>query len=77
MKKKNLSMIERAARVALGGALTIWCLFSIFSGESLIWLLVHIALIALGIDLIVTGIRGYCPLYNMLGWSTSSSKAYD
>jgi hypothetical protein len=41
------------------------------SGGGLIWLLTYAALIALGVDFVVTGIRGYCPLYNRLGWSTA------
>jgi small neutral amino acid transporter SnatA (MarC family) len=69
--KKNLGTIERVLRVALGGALAIWALSALlFAGDDLIWQLVNVALIALGVDFVVTGIRGYCPLYNRLGWST-------
>lgn len=75
MKKKNVGTIERAVRVALGGGLTIWALVLLFGGAGLIWLLVDVALVALGVDFVVTGIRGYCPLYNLLGWSTAQPKA--
>jgi hypothetical protein len=68
---KNLGTIERVLRVVLGGALAVWALTLFLSGGGLIWLLTYAALIALGVDFVVTGIRGYCPLYNRLGWSTA------
>lgn len=68
---KNLGMIERVLRVVLGGALAIWALTLFLSSDGLIWLLTYAALIALGVDFVVTGIRGYCPLYSRLGWSTA------
>ena len=71
MRKKNVGTVERGLRVALGGALAIWALVLLSSGGGLIWLLLDVALIALGADFVVTGIRGYCPLYNLLGWSTA------
>lgn len=68
-------MIERGLRVALGGTLAIWALVLLFGGGGLIWLPVYIALIALGIDFVVTGVTGYCPLCHLLGWSTAPAKA--
>lgn len=76
MKTKNVGTAERTLRVALGGALAVWALVLLFGGGNLIWLLLYIALIALGVDFVVTGIRGYCPLYNFLGWSTAARKAH-
>jgi len=73
---KNLGTIERVLRVALGGALAIWALVSFLGGGGIIWRLLYVALIALGVDFVVTGIRGYCPLYNRLGWSTAEPKAH-
>ncbi len=72
--KKNLGTTERVLRVTLGGALAIQALVLLFGGGGLIRLLLYVALIALGADFIVTGIRGYCPLYNQLGWSTAQQK---
>jgi hypothetical protein len=69
---KNLGTVERVLRVTLGGALSIWALVQLLAGGGLIWLLLDVTLIALGVDFVVTGIRGYCPLYNRLGWSTAS-----
>ena len=73
---KNLSTIERVLRVSLGGALAIWALMLLLGGDGLIWRLLYVALIALGVDFVVTGIRGYCPLYNRLGWSTAKPEAH-
>lgn len=76
MRKRNVGTIERVIRVALGGALAIWAVVLLLGGGAMIWLLLDAALIALGVDFLVTGIRGYCPLYNLLGWSTAQSKAH-
>ena len=71
---KNLGTIERMLRVVLGGALAIWALALFVGGNGLTWKLLYVALIALGLDFVVTGIRGYCPLYKRLGWSTAQPK---
>lgn len=68
---KNLGMIERVLRVVLGGAVAIWGLALILQGGGWNWQLLDVALIALGGDFVVTGIRGYCPLYARLGWNTA------
>ena len=62
--RNNLGTIERVVRVTLGSALAIWALMLLFGGCGLIWLLLYVALNALGVDFVVRGIRGYCPLYN-------------
>jgi hypothetical protein len=74
-KKTNIGIPERAVRVALGGALAIWMVISLFNVDGLIWLLLEIALMALGVDFVVTGLHGYCPLYNWLGWTTAKAHA--
>ncbi len=68
---KNLGTTERVLRVLLGGALAIWALWLLFGGGVLLQVLLYIALIALGVDFVVTGARGHCPLYKWLGWSTA------
>lgn len=73
MKKRNLGTVERALRITLGGALALWALGLLLGGGGLIWLVLYVVLIALGVDFFVTGLRGYCPLYNRLGWSTAQS----
>ena len=68
---KNLGTTERLLRVLLGGALAIWALWLLLGGGTLLQVLLCIALIALGVDFVVTGARGHCPLYKWLGWSTA------
>lgn len=67
---KNVGTIERVLRVVLGGALAAWALWLLLGGGPILWLLLYVALLALGVDFVATGIRGYCPLYKWLGWST-------
>jgi hypothetical protein len=75
MRKTNIGTIERALRITLGGALVLGAFVLFFGAHALIWRLLDVALIALGADFVVTGVRGYCPLYNRLGWSTARPKA--
>lgn len=68
---KNLGTAERLLRVLLGGAAAAWASWLLLAGGVLTPLLLYIALLALGVDFVVTGARGYCPLYKRLGWSTA------
>ena len=68
---KNLGTPERVLRVLLGGALAVWALWLLLGSGTLLQLLLYVALIALGVDFVVTGARGKCPLYKWLGWSTA------
>lgn len=72
---KNLGAAERVLRVLLGGALALWAAWMLLGGGSLLGVLLYIVLAALGVDFLVTGIRGYCPLYKWLGWSTAKPTA--
>ena len=68
---KNVGTVERVLRVLLGGALAVWASWLLLGGGAPTQLLLYAALIALGVDFVVTGVRGYCPLYQWLGWSTA------
>ena len=70
-RTKNVGTVERVLRVVLGGGLAVWASWLLLGGGPLVWLLLYVALVALGVDFVVTGIRGYCPLYRWLGWSTA------
>jgi len=64
----NITPAERAARVAvgLGGAIAgVWLLASA-SGVGPIAL--EVLLVLSGLDLVVTGALGHCPLYRRLGY---------
>ena len=71
---KNVGPVDRILRVALGGALASWAALRLLGGGGLVALLVDLALIAVGLDFVVTGIRGHCPLYQRLGWSTAGRR---
>jgi hypothetical protein len=68
---KNLGTTERVLRVLLGGGLAIWALWLLLGGGALVQVLLYVAMIALGVDFVVTGLRGHCPLYKWLGWNTA------
>lgn len=72
---KNLGTAERLARMVLGGTLAARAAWLLLGGGGLLWVLLYIALIALGVDFLVTGVRGYCPLYKRLGWSTAHPRS--
>ena len=67
----NVGTAERIVRV-IGGGLVATTSVALLVGGSSLWAAgLEIAGIALGIDFIYTGIRGYCPLYHRLGWRTA------
>lgn len=70
----NITPAERAARVAvgLGGAIAgVWLLASA-SGVGPIAL--EVLLVLSGLDLVVTGALGHCPLYRRLGYVPRSMR---
>lgn len=72
MNVQNVGTVERWIRVLGGGIAAIVGVVLLLSGPSgLLAALLAGALVVLGIDFVVTGVRGYCPLYQRLGWSTA------
>ncbi|MBA4180578.1 MAG: DUF2892 domain-containing protein [Anaerolinea sp.] len=62
----NLSLIERVARVVVGAAGAAGAVIWFAWVPSVLVAVGAVVLAAAGIDLIVTGVRGYCPLYAWL-----------
>lgn len=64
----NISLIERAGRMAVGvvGALA-GVLLLTSAGEGATAVILELLLVAVGLDLIMTGATGHCPLYSRLG----------
>ncbi|MBI2765934.1 MAG: DUF2892 domain-containing protein [Chloroflexi bacterium] len=62
----NLTPIERVARVAAGAAGAIGAVVWLAFVPSAVVAAGAVLLAAAGIDLVVTGARGYCPLYAWL-----------
>jgi Protein of unknown function (DUF2892) len=71
-KVHNVGTPERWVRV-LGGILLAFIGFAYLLGGllSLPMAALGVALVLLGGDFVYTGITGYCPLYNKLGFSTA------
>lgn len=72
---RNLGTLDRVLRVAAGAALVALGAYLFWTADALIWSLLDLATMALGTDLLVSGVRGYCPLYRKLGWSTARGSA--
>ena len=75
VRRGGLSPVERAVRIA-GGALLAVVAVSFALGSSGLAIVVWIALALLGLDFVVTGARGYCPLYARLGVGRPSSHSH-
>ena len=77
-REQNVGTLERLLRVVGGGLATLIGLAFLLAGPaSLIWGVAYSALALLGLDFVVTGFTGYCPLYQRLGWSTTHSNGND
>lgn len=68
----NITPIERGGRIAIGLASMIAGLVLIASAGSALAAILELLLIAAGLDLVVTGALGHCPLYQRLGYTPSS-----
>ena len=63
----NLSGAERAGRILLGG-LGVAVGVVLLASASAAWVIVlEVLLVLAGLDLVVTGALGHCPLYQKLG----------
>lgn len=63
----NISPVERGGRIVLGLAAVIVGVVLLVSAGSALAVVLEILLIAAGLDLVVTGALGHCPLYQRLG----------
>jgi Na+-transporting NADH:ubiquinone oxidoreductase subunit NqrB len=68
--KKNIATWERVARVLLGMALVVVGVVTFGASVAFAYRAFAIAGVVLGLDFMVTGAIGFCPLYYKLGWST-------
>lgn len=70
----GLGPVERVVRVVGGGLLAALAAVSALTSEGVVtWVWLAAALV--GLDFVVTGIRGYCPLYARLGLGRSRARA--
>lgn len=64
----NLTSLERAGRVAIGAAATIAGVVLLASASGALAVALELLLVLAGLDLLVTGALGHCPLYRKLGY---------
>ena len=63
----NITPIERAGRILIGAAASILAVVLLTTAASVIAVVLELLLVAAGLDLVVTGALGHCPLYQKLG----------
>ena len=68
----NITPPERAGRILLGLLVIIAGAVLLASAGSLLIVVLEVLLVAAGLDLVVTGALGHCPLYKKLGHVPSS-----
>ena len=68
----NLTPAERTGRVVLGAVAVIVGLVLLTSAGSVLAVVLELLLVAAGLDLVVTGSLGHCPLYRRLGYVPTS-----
>lgn len=71
-RRVNITPPERWGRVFLGGAGAIAALLLLVSAASVLAVVLEVLLLAAGLDLVVTGALGHCPLYQRLGYTPKS-----
>jgi hypothetical protein len=63
----NITPAERIGRIVLGGAAAVVGAVLLASAGSVLAVILELLLIAAGLDLVITGGIGHCPLYAKLG----------
>ena len=64
----NITPAERVGRILIGAAAAIAGLVLLGSAGSLLAVVLELLLALAGLDLVVTGALGHCPLYKRLGY---------
>ena len=63
----NISPVERGGRIVLGLAAATVGLVLLGSAGSALAVVLELLLVVAGLDLVITGALGHCPLYQRLG----------
>jgi hypothetical protein len=71
----NITPVERWGRVLMGLAAAITGIVLLVGAGSVVAVVLEVLLVAAGVDLVVTGALGHCPLYAKLGHIPTSLKA--
>lgn len=70
----NITPTERTARILVGGLGALFGALLLLSAASATAVVLELLLVAAGLDLVVTGALGHCPLYAKLGHVPASLK---
>jgi DUF2892 family protein len=68
----NITPVERGGRIAIGLAAVIAGVVLLGSAGSALAVVLELLLIVAGLDLVVTGALGHCPLYQRVGYMPAS-----
>lgn len=71
----NITPLERAGRVLIGVGTVAAGLVLLSSAISALVVVLEVLLVAAGVDLVVTGVLGHCPLYRKLGYVPSALRS--
>lgn len=63
----NISTVEQVGRVLIGVAAIVAGVALLTTGRSALAVVLEVLLVAAGLDMLVTGAVGHCPLYQRLG----------
>ncbi|GIM63050.1 hypothetical protein Pve01_93500 [Planomonospora venezuelensis] len=70
----NITPAERAARIIIGGIGAVAGIVLLVGATSTLAVTLELLLVLAGLDLVVTGALGHCPLYAKLGHVPASLK---
>ncbi len=70
----NVAPPERVARIVVGASAAIAAIVLLSTGPGAVALVLEVLLVLAGLDLVVTGALGHCPLYARLGHVPASLK---
>ncbi len=70
----NITPAERAARIIIGGFGAVAGIVLLVGATSTLAVALELLLVLAGLDLVVTGALGHCPLYARLGHVPTSLK---
>lgn len=72
--KVNITPAERIARIVVGGAGALTGAVLLGSATGVLAVVLELLLVVAGLDLVITGALGHCPLYAKLGHVPASLK---
>ena len=70
----NITRLERGGHIVLGGATAIAAVLLLASASGVLAVAMLALLVLAGLDLVVTGALGHCPLYARFGHVPRSSR---